>query len=444
MNCKGREEVQGCGPGGLRRGRSWSRAAVSASLTSLGGSSGLLVQHQSPHLGGALPLRGDTRDGRAGQPGRKLGGPRRLGPGKGEQAPGPTSPSVGAPPPAAPAARRGRAAPAPGPHQPPASRQTPHLRDREERRGRGRGRCAEAPPPSPGGTRRSPFVPQAAGTPGTNPSGTRCPPARRTASRAPRARSWGAGASRPLGDGQRLHARPRAHSPHRPPPGPLIRPRCWPSGRLEVPPGPPGPVAPPEHCTGARFPRARARACTRLSPSPSAPRRPPLQLPPPPPSPLRWGPAGAAAPGHVGREGGPGRALKEPPRAFWPFSPESDLGEAAGSGPWFLLSAPRRAGPAGRPQGVGASGASASGRGRVPAGPAPPTRRCSQCGGCGRRAGLLRAWLPESTQGRCGPAVPALRAPELQGPSEGCHLFPAPSRPAGPRYRCNFLNKLRV
>lgn len=232
MNCRGREKVQGYRPGGLCLGREWSSGAISASLTSLDGSSGLLVQHQSPNLSRALPLRGDTRDRRAGQPGRKLGGPRRLGPGKREQAPGPTSPSVGAPPPAAPAARRGRTAPAPGPHQPPASRQTPHLRDREKRKGRGRGLRAPAPPPPPGGTRRSPFVPQAAGTPGTNPSNTRSPPARRTASRAPCARSWGAGARRPLGDGQRLHARPRAHSPHLPPPGPLIRPRCWPSGWL--------------------------------------------------------------------------------------------------------------------------------------------------------------------------------------------------------------------
>lgn len=54
---------------------------VSAALTSLGGSSGLLLQHQRPHLNGGLPLGGDTRDRRAGQSGRKLGGPGRLGPG---------------------------------------------------------------------------------------------------------------------------------------------------------------------------------------------------------------------------------------------------------------------------------------------------------------------------------------------------------------------------
>lgn len=57
---------------------------VSAVLTSLGSSSGLLLQHQRPHLSGGLPLGGDTRDRRTGQSGRKLGRPGRLSPGKRE------------------------------------------------------------------------------------------------------------------------------------------------------------------------------------------------------------------------------------------------------------------------------------------------------------------------------------------------------------------------
>lgn len=300
-----------------------------ASLTSLGRPSGLLLQQQRPHLSGGLPLGGETRNRRARQPGRQLRGPGRLGPGQREQAPGPTSPSVGAPPTAAAAARGGRTPPPPGPHQPPPSRQTPHLWGRQQRRGRGRGLRAPAPPPPPGCTRRSPFVPQAAGTPATNPCNARCAPARRTAPRAPRACSRGRGAHRPRRGRGRRHARLGAHSPHLPPPGPLIRPRCWAPGLLQVRLGPPGPVAPPEHCTSARFPRARARACTRLSPSPSAPRRPPpQQLPPPPPSPLARGAEPARGrPGSRGQGGRATRRLKGAAAGLLAiFAPRSGLG----------------------------------------------------------------------------------------------------------------------